>query len=179
MSWPPFDSPCLTPPTESPGPLGPCLHCQIRHLAICGVLIEDVASNWVVLFLDREAGAPLGWAALSYTVVLAAQFVGRIVGDPMTDRWGRETVARTGGLLIAVGAALTMLSPHYSVAFIGFALAGFGCATLVPAAFAAAAVTMRLPAPIERSVPADAVVPDTAGLTLEVLERAVRIAGRG
>ena len=38
MSWPPFDSPCLTPPTESPAPLGPCLHCQIRHLAVCGVL---------------------------------------------------------------------------------------------------------------------------------------------
>lgn len=32
-----------------------------------------------------------------------------------------------------------MLAPTYLVTFVGFALMGFGCATLVPAAFAAAA----------------------------------------
>lgn len=114
-------------------------------LATCGVLVEDVASNWVVLFLDREAGAPVAAAALGYTVVLAAQFVGRVLGDPMTDRWGREAVARSGGVLIALGSAMAMLSPHYLVAYTGFALAGFGCATLVPAAFAAAARVPGLP----------------------------------
>ena len=54
MSWPPFDSPCLTPPTESPAPLGPCLHCQIRHLAVCGVLTpaEVQAMDAVAIFED-------------------------------------------------------------------------------------------------------------------------------
>ena len=41
MSWPPFDSPCLTPPTDDAGPLGPCLHCQVRHLAVCSVLSPE------------------------------------------------------------------------------------------------------------------------------------------
>nr|MBP7366009.1 cyclic nucleotide-binding domain-containing protein [Pseudoxanthomonas sp.] len=61
MSWPPFDSPCLTPPTESPGPLGPCLHCQIRHLAICGVLTpaEVQAMDAVASLQVLEAGAVL------------------------------------------------------------------------------------------------------------------------
>ncbi|MCH1865899.1 MFS transporter [Nocardioides sp. CFH 31398] len=107
-------------------------------VAVCGTLVEDVANNWAVLYLGGEAGAPAGVAALGLTVVLGAQFVGRLVGDPLTDRFGRDAVARAGGLLIALGAALAALSPAYPVAFAGFALAGFGCATLVPAAFAAA-----------------------------------------
>lgn len=41
MSWPPFDSPCLTPPPEEAGPIGPCLHCQVRQLAVCSVLSRE------------------------------------------------------------------------------------------------------------------------------------------
>ena len=41
MSWPPFDSPCLTPAPEDAGPLGPCLHCQVRHLSVCAVLSHE------------------------------------------------------------------------------------------------------------------------------------------
>ena len=114
-------------------------------LAICGTLVEDVANNWVVLYLRDEAGAPLEVAGLGLTVVLVAQFVGRLLGDPMTDRWGRDAVARAGGLLIAAGAALAALAPAYPLAFAGFALAGFGSATLVPAAFAAAGRIPGLP----------------------------------
>ncbi len=107
-------------------------------LAICGTLIEDVANNWVVLYLGRDAGAPAALAGLGLTTVLVFQFLGRLLGDPMTDRWGRERVARAGGLLIALGFALVVLTPGYVLAYAGFALAGVGCATLVPAAFAAA-----------------------------------------
>jgi len=114
-------------------------------LAICGTLVEDVANNWAVLFLGHPAGAPTAIAGLGLTVALGAQFVGRLLGDPMTDRWGREAVARTGGLLIAAGALLIVTSPVYPLAFAGFAVAGFGCATLVPAAFAAAGRIPGLP----------------------------------
>ncbi|MGK2876434.1 MAG: MFS transporter [Nocardioides sp.] len=107
-------------------------------LAICGTLIEDVANNWAVLYLTEETEAPTALAGLGLTVALASQFVGRMLGDPMTDRWGRAAVARSGGLVIAAGALLIVLAPSYLVAFAGFALAGFGSATLVPAAFAAA-----------------------------------------
>ena len=41
MSWPPFDSPCLAPPPDDAGPLGPCLHCQVRHLAVCSALSPE------------------------------------------------------------------------------------------------------------------------------------------
>ncbi|TYL45905.1 MFS transporter [Nocardioides sp. BGMRC 2183] len=114
-------------------------------LAICGALVEDIANNWVVLFLGEETDAPTELAGLGLTVVLGAQFVGRLLGDPMTDRWGRDVVARAGGLLIAAGSTLVIVAPVYPLAFLGFALAGLGCATLVPAAFAAAARIPGLP----------------------------------
>jgi MFS family permease len=114
-------------------------------LAIAGALVEDVANNWTVLYLGQVAGAPEAVAGLGLTVALGAQFVGRVLGDPMTDRWGRGTVARSGGLLIAVGALLVVMAPVYPMAFAGFAVAGFGCATLVPAAFAAAGRVPGLP----------------------------------
>lgn len=107
-------------------------------LAICGTLVEDIANNWTVLYLGDVAGAPAAVAGLGVTAVLVAQFVGRLLGDPMTDRWGRADVARTGGFLIAAGALIVVLSPAYPLTFAGFALMGIGCATLVPAAFAAA-----------------------------------------
>ena len=107
-------------------------------LAICGTLIEDIANNWAVLFMRDETTAPVAVAGLAITVMIGAQFVGRLLGDRMTDRWGRESVARAGGVLIAMGMGVAAVSPTAAVALAGFALAGFGSATLVPAAFAAA-----------------------------------------
>lgn len=107
-------------------------------LAICGTLIEDIANNWAVLFMRDEAQAPEAIAGIALTVMLGAQFVGRLLGDPMTNRWGRENVARTGGILIAVGMTCVALAPWPALAFVGLGLAGLGSATLVPAAFAAA-----------------------------------------
>jgi MFS family permease len=115
-------------------------------LAICGTLVEDVANNWVVLLLGTETSAPTAIAGLGLTVVLVSQFVGRLVGDPMTDRWGRAAVARTGGLLVAAGMVPVVLGAPYPLTMAGFALMGFGCATLVPAAFAAADRVPGLPA---------------------------------
>jgi MFS family permease len=107
-------------------------------LAICGTLIEDIANNWAVLFMRAEAGASVAIAGFALTVMIGGQFVGRLLGDPMTDRWGREAVARAGGVLIAVGMTCVAVSPSAALALAGFAVAGLGSATLVPAAFAAA-----------------------------------------
>jgi len=107
-------------------------------LAICGTLIEDIANNWAVLFVGDETNASAGVAGLALTVMVGAQFVGRVLGDPMTDRWGRAQVARLGGVLIAIGMTCAAVGRSPAQVFVGLALAGLGSATLVPAAFAAA-----------------------------------------
>ncbi|MEX5297629.1 MFS transporter [Kocuria sp. CPCC 205292] len=110
----------------------------VAVIAMAGVMVEDAGQNWSAVYLSTELGAPLAAAGLGLVALMAAQFVGRMLGDPMTDRWGRAEVARAGAALSAAGMLLVVLAPVPAAAVAGFALAGFGCATLVPAAFHAA-----------------------------------------
>lgn len=114
----------------------------VSLVAVSGTTIEDIANNWAGLASVELAGVELGRAGVAFTVVLAAQTVGRFTGDRLIDSFGRVAVARAGGVLIALGGVLVVASSVPGALYLGFALAGFGCATLVPSAFAAAA---RLP----------------------------------
>lgn len=100
--------------------------------------MEEIGNSWAALYTRDQLGAAPGVAGLAYVTAYAAQFVGRLLGDPMTDRLGRATTAAIGGVLIAAGGLVTMLAPDVAVGMVGFVLLGLGCATLVPAAFAAA-----------------------------------------
>lgn len=110
----------------------------VAVIAMAGVMVEDVGQNWSAVYLRAELGTPLATAGLGLVALMAAQFVGRMLGDPMTDRWGRAAVVRAGAALSAAGMLLVVLAPVPAAAVTGFAVAGFGCATLVPAAFHAA-----------------------------------------
>ena len=106
-------------------------------LAISGVALEEVANNWSAIFLQSEY-AVAGKAGLAFVLFMIGQFVGRFSGDVFTDRFGIRAVTRTGGMLVALGMAMVIFSGTPLLAIGGFAIAGFGCSTLVPAAYAAA-----------------------------------------
>ena len=114
----------------------------VALLATSGTMVEDIANNWAGLSSVELAGVAVGDAGVAFTVVLAAQMVGRFTGDRFIDRFGRVAVARAGGVLIALGGLAVVAASGPGLLYAGYALAGFGCATLVPSAFAAAA---RLP----------------------------------
>ncbi|MFE5774248.1 MFS transporter [Brachybacterium sp. NPDC056505] len=103
-------------------------------LAIGGTVVEDSGNSWAALFLGRDLGASAAVAAYGYIALVGAQFVGRLIGDRMVDRFGQRAVARAGGLLIAVGMATALAVATVPAVILGFAAAGLGCATLVPAA---------------------------------------------
>ena len=110
----------------------------IAVVAMSGVLVEDVGSNWSAVYLRDALGAPVGMVGLGYVSLVGAQFVGRLLGDRLIDALGAVLVTRIGGVLIFVGLGAVALAPTPWVALAGFALAGFGCATMVPNAYAAA-----------------------------------------
>lgn len=99
---------------------------------MCG-LIEDAGSSWATLYVG-QLGAVGGLAAAGYVGLVGSQFVGRLLGDGLVDRFGRRTVAQGGAVLITVGMGLALLFPSVPGTIAGFAVAGFGSATLVPAA---------------------------------------------
>lgn len=106
-------------------------------ISISGSVVEDLGNSWASLYL-QTMGAPAALAAFGFVSLVGAQFVGRILGDHMVNRWGERAVARSGGFLIAFGMVAALAWPSIPGTMLGFAAAGFGCATLVPAAMHAA-----------------------------------------
>jgi MFS family permease len=103
-------------------------------IAAAGALVEDAGSSWAAVYLAGPLGAPVTIAGLGYVALVGLQFVGRLVGDRLVDRFGQRAVAQAGGLLAAVGMGIALLFPSVPLTIIGFGLAGLGVATLVPAA---------------------------------------------
>ncbi|GDY58467.1 MFS transporter [Streptomyces violaceusniger] len=103
-------------------------------IATAGTLVEDAGSSWATLYLSGSLHASAALAASGYIALVAAQFIGRLIGDRLVDRFGQRTVARVGGLVAAVGMGLALAVPTVPGTILGFAAAGFGVATLVPAA---------------------------------------------
>ncbi|MFF5088853.1 MFS transporter [Streptomyces niveus] len=103
-------------------------------IAASGALVEDAGSSWAALYLSDSLHASGTLAASGYIALVGAQFVGRMIGDRLVDRFGQRAVARSGGLIAAVGMGLALAVPTATGTILGFATAGFGVATLVPAA---------------------------------------------
>ncbi|MGY1713991.1 MFS transporter [Geodermatophilus sp. SYSU D01106] len=107
-------------------------------LATCGAFVEDAGSSWAALYLRGEVGTGVATAGLGFVALSVAMTVGRLTGDRVVDRFGQRRVARGGGALIALGMGLALALPSLTTTLVGFALAGLGVATLVPAVYAAA-----------------------------------------
>lgn len=107
-------------------------------IAVAGATVEDAGSSWATVYLRDSLGAAGPVAAFGYVALAGSMFVGRLVGDRLVDRFGERAVARAGGLLSAVGMGAALAVPSVPGTIAGFAAAGLGVATVVPAAMRAA-----------------------------------------
>lgn len=103
-------------------------------IAVAGAVVEDAGSTWATLYLRDELGAAGAIAVLGYIALLGFQFIGRVLGDRLVDRFGERAVARTGSLVTAVGMGAALWAPSVPATIAGFAAAGIGIATAIPAA---------------------------------------------
>lgn len=107
-------------------------------IAVAGAVVEDAGSTWAILYLRDGLGAPYPLAVTGYISVIAFLFLGRLLADRLVDRFGEAAVVRAGGAVTAVGMGLALLIPTVPGTIVGFALAGFGVASLIPSAMHAA-----------------------------------------
>ncbi|MCU1631383.1 MAG: transporter [Micrococcaceae bacterium] len=103
-------------------------------IGIAGALVEDAGSTWAAVYLSTSLDATPTIAGLGFVALVGLQFVGRLFGDRLVDRFGQRSVAQAGGILTAVGMGTALLFPSIPLTILGFGLAGLGVATLVPAA---------------------------------------------
>jgi MFS family permease len=103
-------------------------------IAVAGATVEDAGSSWATLYLRDSLGAPGAVAVFGYVALVGSMFVGRLIGDRLVDRLGERTVVGAGGVLTATGMGAALAFPSVPGTIAGFAAAGFGVATLIPAA---------------------------------------------
>ena len=99
---------------------------------------EDAGSTWGALFMNSTFEVTPFVAGMAFVALQGAQTIGRFTGDFVVDRLGDRATARLGALIAATGMSFALLVPTPVTAMIGFAAAGWGVATLFPAAYRAA-----------------------------------------
>ncbi|WP_277212575.1 MFS transporter [Isoptericola croceus] len=107
-------------------------------VAISGTVVEEATNSWAAVYLSGSLDTSGAVAATAFIAFMAAEFVGRATGDRFVDRFGQRAVARAGGVLVAVSMGLALAFPSVPGTVVGFAVAGFGVATVIPAAMHAA-----------------------------------------
>jgi MFS family permease len=107
-------------------------------LATCGAFVEDIGASWSALYLRTELATGAAVAGLGFVALQGAMTVGRLTGDRAVDRFGQRRVVQVGGALTVVGMGLALAVPSVPTTLAGFALAGLGVATLIPAVYHAA-----------------------------------------
>lgn len=103
-------------------------------IAASGAIVEDAGSSWSAIYLSGSLEASAFVAGVGFIALQGMQFVGRICGDSLVDRFGQRAVARTGGLVVFIGMGVALAVPTILGTVVGFGLAGLGVATLIPAA---------------------------------------------
>lgn len=110
----------------------------IGLVCLSAALGEGAANDWLALLLVDVHGAPEAYGALVLTGFNVTMTVGRLVGGPFIDRFGRAALVRGGGLLAAVGIVTVAMAPSLAAAMVGGLLWGLGVSAVFPAAMSAA-----------------------------------------
>lgn len=107
-------------------------------IASAGAIVEDSGASWSAIYLSGSLEASAFIAGIGFVALQGMQFIGRIFGDRLVDRFGQRAVARVGGVVVFGGMGVALAFPSIAGTIAGFGLAGLGVATLIPAAMHAA-----------------------------------------
>lgn len=107
-------------------------------VALAGISVEDIGNNWSAVLLSAERDVAAASAGVGLSVLLAAQFIGRLLGDRVIDRLGSRATLLISLAAVTVGIFGAAWAPNVGLTLAGLALAGLGCAVTVPIAFATA-----------------------------------------
>jgi len=134
--WPRFVLPDLKGiGPRSRSPLIPLA--ALAAMALGSILAEGAAIDWSAVYLHSALGAPVGLAALTYTVFAAAMAFVRLAGDRLANRLGPVRLVRVSASIAACCFAAALIVGRVWAGLLGFAALGAGLAFIVPLVFTA------------------------------------------
>jgi MFS family permease len=104
-------------------------------MAFGSFLAEGAANDWSAVYLHSSLGAPVGLAAVTYTLFSATMACGRLVGDHLANRLGSVRLIRLSAGVAAGGFAVALILGRVWSALVGFAILGAGLSVIVPLVF--------------------------------------------
>ncbi|TFD69343.1 MFS transporter [Cryobacterium sp. Hb1] len=116
-----------------------------RKLLLIGVIVlgmtfaEGSANDWLALASVDGHGLSNTDGAIVFGVFVAAMTVGRVIGGPVLDRFGRVLVLRACAGIGIAGLALFILAPNTPLVIAGTILWGIGASLGFPVGMSAAA----------------------------------------
>lgn len=111
----------------------------LAAMAFGSFLAEGAANDWSAVYLHTSLGAPVGLAAVGYTVFSATMAGGRLAGDRLADRMGPARLVRLSAGVAAGSFGAALLIGQVWAGMAGFAVLGAGLSVVVPIVFSAAA----------------------------------------
>ncbi|PPI56770.1 MFS transporter [Rathayibacter toxicus] len=115
------------------------------RLVVIGIIMlgmafaEGSANDWLTLAMVDGHGTNKPTAAIVFGIFVAAMTVGRAVGGPLLDRFGRVRVLRISAALAFLGILLFILAPAGALVIIGALAWGLGSSLGFPVGMSAAA----------------------------------------
>ena len=109
-------------------------------LIVLGMAFAEGSSNdWLALAMVDGHGQDNTVGALVFGVFTVAMTLGRVVGGPILDRFGRVPVLRVGAALTVVGLLAFIFAPVVWIAVVGAVFWALGCSLGFPVGMSAAA----------------------------------------
>jgi len=116
-----------------------------RKLLLIGMIVlgmtfaEGSANDWLALAAVDGHGFTNASGAIVFGVFVGAMTVGRVLGGPVLDRFGRVAVLRASAIVGIVGLILFILAPAGWLVYAGTVLWGLGASLGFPVGMSAAA----------------------------------------
>jgi predicted MFS family arabinose efflux permease len=105
-------------------------------VTLVAFMSENATEAWSALHIERTLGGRAAEGALGPAILGLTMGTGRLLGHLVTPR-GRERVTIVVAALVSsAGAALAAAAPSPAIAYLGFAILGFGVSVVAPLAFA-------------------------------------------
>ncbi len=109
----------------------------VGSLAFLCMFAEGAIADWSGVYLVTETGTTTAIAAWGYGGFATAMMIGRFAGDRIVHAFGAAKVVAFGAAISVVGLGIPLAIPRVDVAILGYALAGFGIANIIPVMFSA------------------------------------------
>lgn len=115
-------------------------------MALLIFLVEGAVLDWGAVLLSEYRNVSLGNAGAGYVVFALTMTLARFLGDRFVLIVGSRAMLLIGAVMTLVGIALSAWAESFFVILIGFGIAGFGAANIVPVLFSLAGAQKVMPA---------------------------------